>query len=82
MSDATVADIEAGKRTELTRIATKIHAVDFGDPVLDPAQSDFDVYEWAKTVMRIADQAGVKFRRASFAFRRLLVSGSGSTTRF
>jgi len=80
--NATVADSNAEKRMELTRIATKLHDIDFGDPVLDPSNPDFDVYKWAKTVMRAADRAGVKFRRASFAFRKLVVSGSGSTARF
>jgi ABC-type ATPase with predicted acetyltransferase domain len=80
-SNATVATNNAGKRTELTDIAT-LHNIDFGDPVLDPSSPDFDVYEWAKTVMRAAGQAGVKTRRVSFVFKKLVVSGSRSTTRF
>jgi ATP-binding cassette subfamily G (WHITE) protein 2 (PDR) len=81
-SDTTVGVSDASKRMELTRIATELHDIDFGDPVLDPTSPNFDVYKWAKTVMRAADKAGVKFRRASFAFKNLVVSGSGSTVRF
>jgi ABC-type uncharacterized transport system fused permease/ATPase subunit len=80
-SDAMVATTNVGKRIELTNVAT-LHNIDFGDPVLDPSSPDFDVYEWAKTVMRAACQAGVKVRRASFVFKKLIVSGSRSTGRF
>lgn len=44
---------------------------------LDPTKSDFDVYLWAKKVLRAAKDANVKFRRASFTFKNLNVSGSG-----
>ncbi|KAJ4395020.1 hypothetical protein N0V91_011114, partial [Didymella pomorum] len=81
-SDATVAEVDTENRIELTRIATELYNVDLGDPVLDPNSPDFDVYRWAKTVVRVADEAGVKFRRASFAFKDLRVSGSRVTARF
>ena len=48
--------------------------------VLDPASPDFDVYQWAKTILTAADHAKVRFRRASVAFEHLDVLGSGSTT--
>lgn len=80
--DATVRVSNAGKRLEVTRIASELHDIDFRDPVLDPSSPNFDIDKWARTVVRAADKAGVKFRRASFAFRNLVVSGSGSTTRF
>jgi ABC-type multidrug transport system fused ATPase/permease subunit len=47
------------------------------DSALDPTQPDFDIYKWAKYVLRAAEDAKVKFRRASFTFENLSVSGSG-----
>lgn len=70
------------KRMELTRVATELHSVEVGDPVLDPTSPEFDVYKWAKMVLRAADRSGIKFRRASFTFKNLIVSGTGSTTQF
>lgn len=48
----------------------------------DPNDPDFSVYEWARMVMCAADRANVKFRRASFAFKDLNVSGSGAASTF
>jgi ATP-binding cassette subfamily G (WHITE) protein 2 (PDR) len=52
------------------------------DPALDPNSPHFDVYKWAKMILRAADNANVKFRRASFSFKNLDVSGSGSAINF
>ncbi|KAH7382111.1 ABC-transporter [Pyrenochaeta sp. MPI-SDFR-AT-0127] len=81
-SDTTARVSNAGKRIELTRIAAELHDIDFGDPALDPSSPNFDIDKWARTVVRAADKAGVKFRRCSFAFKNLIVSGSGSTACF
>lgn len=67
---------------ELTRVATELHSAEVGDPVLDPTSPEFDVCKWAKMVILSANKAGVKFRRSSFTFKNLTVSGSGSTSHF
>ncbi|OCK82353.1 ABC-transporter [Lepidopterella palustris CBS 459.81] len=74
--------VNTEKRMELTRLATELHCIDCRDPHLDPTSSDFDISRWAKTVMRTAEKAGVKFRRASFSFKNLVVSGSASAAHF
>ena len=74
--------VNIDKRIELTRVATELHSVEVGDPALDPTSPEFDVYGWAKMVLRAADKAGVKFRRASFTFKNLSASGTGSTAQF
>jgi ATP-binding cassette, subfamily G (WHITE), member 2, PDR len=70
------------KRTELMKIASTLHGSRFSDPSLDPTSPDFDAYQWAKMVLEVANKAGVKFRRASFSFRNLTVSGSSSGSHF
>ncbi|KAI9869722.1 MAG: hypothetical protein M1830_005158, partial [Pleopsidium flavum] len=62
---------------ELERKDT-LGTVEFGDPVLDPSKPEFDVYKWARMLMRTMDEEGVKARRAGFTFKHLNVSGSGS----
>lgn len=52
------------------------------DPALNPTSPRFDVYKWARMILRAADNANVKFRRASFSFKNLEVSGSGSAINF
>jgi len=69
------------KRMQLTHVA-ELQSIEFEDPVLDPTKPEFDVYKWANIVLRAADKAGVKFRRASLTFQNLVVSGSGSTEQF
>ncbi len=73
-------------RAELTRVASEVRGpgsdidqslYDDSDPALDPARPEFDVYKWAKFVLRAAENAKVKFRRASFTFENLTVTGSG-----
>lgn len=56
--------------------------IDPTEPFLDPTSKEFNVYEWAKMVMCVADKANVKFRRTSFAFKRLNVLGSGAASTF
>ena len=53
-----------------------------GGPTLDPNIPHFDVYKCAKMILRAADNANVKFRRAPFSFKNLDVSGSGSAMIF
>lgn len=50
---------------------------DSHDPTLDPFNPAFDVYRWARMVLRAAEGANVKLRRASITFKNLSVSGSG-----
>ena len=74
--------VGANKRAELTRVASEHCSAKIEDPTLDPTSSEFDVCKWANMVSRTADKAGVKFRRASFTFKNLFVSGSGPTSQF
>ena len=48
------------------------------DPRLDPESSEFDIYIWARALMRAMDEDGIKMARASCAFKNLNVSGSGN----
>jgi ATP-binding cassette subfamily G (WHITE) protein 2 (PDR) len=52
------------------------------DTTTDPTSPDFNVYHWAKAMLRVADKANVKLRQASFSFKNLNVTGSRSTTSF
>lgn len=45
---------------------------------LDATDPNFDVYKWAKETLSKADKSTLKYRRASFAFAGLDVSGSTS----
>jgi len=74
--------VNVDKWMELTRVATELHTAEVRDPVLDPTSPEFDVCKWANMVLRAASKAGVKFRRASFTFKNLIVSGSRSTSHF
>jgi ATP-binding cassette, subfamily G (WHITE), member 2, PDR len=58
-------------------IATKSN-----DTTINPSSPDFNVYHWAKAMLRAADKANVKLRQASFSFRNLNVTGSRSNTNF
>jgi hypothetical protein len=57
-------------------------AKESNDTTIDPTSPDFDVYHWAKAMVRVADKANVKLRQASFSFKNLSVTGSRSTTSF
>ncbi|KAI9054006.1 hypothetical protein LZ554_002950 [Drepanopeziza brunnea f. sp. 'monogermtubi'] len=52
--------------------------VKIGDPVLDPASAEFDVYKWTRMVMSLMDQHNVVQRRAGIVWKNLKVCGSGS----
>lgn len=52
------------------------------DPALDPADPHFNAYKWAKEVLHAAEQKNVQFRRTSFSFKDLDVSGFGSAASF
>ncbi len=52
--------------------------VELGDPVLDPTHEKFDVYKWARYLVRSMDEEGYKQRRAGITFKNLNISGSGS----
>jgi ATP-binding cassette, subfamily G (WHITE), member 2, PDR len=70
------------KQEEVTRVVSELQGIRYGDLLLDPSSPGFDVLQWAKTVMHAANKADVKFRRTSFAFQNLGVSGFESTTHF
>jgi ATP-binding cassette subfamily G (WHITE) protein 2 (PDR) len=80
MSRARTASTFAARET-ISRPDT-LAVVEPEDPALDPTSQHFDVYKWVKAVLRAADKANVKFRRASFCFKNLDVSGSGSAVNF
>jgi hypothetical protein len=77
MSDDPARVSDAEKRTELTRIATELHDIDVGDPLLDTSSPNFGLYTWTKAILRAADEVFVKFWRASFASKDLVMFGSG-----
>ncbi|EHL03024.1 putative ABC transporter CDR4 [Glarea lozoyensis 74030] len=52
--------------------------VKLGDPVLDPASPDFNVYKWARMIMKLIDENDVVQRRAGIVWKNLKVCGSGS----
>lgn len=56
--------------------------VDSRDSTMDPNSPDFNVYKWAKTIVRTFDKANIKLRQASFSFKNLNVSGSSSSANF
>jgi ATP-binding cassette, subfamily G (WHITE), member 2, PDR len=70
-----------GAREKLSNLDT-LAGAEPEDTALDPTSPTFDVYKWAKNVLRAADKANVKFRRASFSFKNLDVSGLGSAINF
>ncbi|KAF7931602.1 uncharacterized protein EAE98_004338 [Botrytis deweyae] len=55
-----------------------LYGVKLGDSTLDPNSPDFDVYKWAKMMMRLVDENEVIQRRAGIVFKNLKVCGSGS----
>ncbi|KAK6380599.1 hypothetical protein LTS17_004799 [Exophiala oligosperma] len=69
--------IVAADRAELTRVASEAKRGEVHDPTLDPFDPAFDVYRWAMMILRAAEGAKVKFRRASITFKNLSVTGSG-----
>ncbi|KAK6606114.1 ABC transporter CDR4-like protein 4 [Botrytis cinerea] len=79
--------IRAGDREQLQKIASGFGVLSWGDPL--PMQRlehmswrnktpYFDVYKWAKMMMRLVDENGVIQRRAGIVFKNLKVCGSGS----
>lgn len=64
-------------KNDLERVDT-LAGVEYGNPVLDPKNPEFDVYKWTRYLMRSFDEEGVKIRRAGVTFKDLNVSGSGS----
>jgi ATP-binding cassette subfamily G (WHITE) protein 2 (PDR) len=63
--------------TTLDRLNT-VDEMDMEDPRLDPGGPKFEVYLWARKMLRIMDREGVQPQRASVIFKNLNVSGSGS----
>ncbi len=51
--------------------------ITFGDPFVYPANPHFDVYKWAKMMLRVQDEKGISRHRSGVAFRNLSVHGSG-----
>ncbi|KIX01900.1 uncharacterized protein Z518_07839 [Rhinocladiella mackenziei CBS 650.93] len=76
-NDSEYEPIMAVDRAELTRVASELKGVEGYDPALDPSGPAFDVYKWVKMVLRAAEGANIKLRRASITFKNLNVSGSG-----
>ena len=48
------------------------------DPRLDPTKAEFDIYIWARALVRALDDDEIKIAKAGFTFKDLSVSGSGS----
>lgn len=74
-------------RTSLVRTVTNtVHssnaliAKKSNDTTIDPSSPDFNIYNWAKAMLRAADEANVKLRQVSFSFKNLNVTGSRPTT--
>ncbi|KAK9371409.1 putative ABC multidrug transporter [Lipomyces kononenkoae] len=63
--------------TALSRLNT-VDEMDLEDPRLDPSDSKFEVYLWTRKMLRIMDREGIQPHTASFVFKNLNVSGSGS----
>ncbi|KKZ61668.1 hypothetical protein EMCG_03777 [[Emmonsia] crescens] len=49
-----------------------------GDAVLDPSHPQFDFFKWARKLMRLIEDEGIKRRRTGITFKNLSVYGSGS----
>ncbi|KZF18984.1 ATP-binding cassette transporter ABC1 [Xylona heveae TC161] len=50
-----------------------------GDPEVDPANPAFDVYKWAKWLIRLYETEGIQRSHAGIVVRDLDVSGTGSS---
>jgi ATP-binding cassette, subfamily G (WHITE), member 2, PDR len=62
--------------TTITRMDT-VDELALEDPRLEPANTQFDAYLWTRKRLRLLQQEGVRFHRASITFKNLNVSGSG-----
>ena len=77
-----LARIETNRSQRQSRLSKQdtLAGLDFGaeNPVLDPKSPDFDVYKWARMLMRLQDEHHITQRRAGIVWKNLKVSGSGS----
>ncbi|EEA27208.1 ABC multidrug transporter, putative [Talaromyces marneffei ATCC 18224] len=60
----------------ITRMDT-IDEMALEDPRIDPRDEKFDAYLWSRKRLRLIQQQGVEFPRASVTFKNVNVSGSG-----
>ncbi|KAH8695262.1 putative ABC multidrug transporter [Talaromyces proteolyticus] len=61
----------------ITRLDT-VDELALEDPRLEPANTKFDAYLWARKRLRMLQQEGIRPQRASITFKNLNVSGSGA----
>lgn len=62
--------------TPITRMDT-VDEMALEDPRIDPGHDKFDAYLWSRKRLRLIQQEGVEFPRASVTFKNMTVSGSG-----
>lgn len=60
----------------ITRMDT-VDEMALEDPRIDPGNTKFDAYLWSRKRLRLVQQEGVEFPRASVTFKNMNVSGSG-----
>lgn len=56
--------------------------VGFDDPTLDPNTPEFDAYKFARVVMRLINEKGLKTLKSGFVFKELRVTGTGSSLQY
>ncbi|EEH23444.2 hypothetical protein PABG_05655 [Paracoccidioides brasiliensis Pb03] len=70
------ADEHSTATDSLARIDT-LAGLQLGDAVLNPSSPQFDFYKWARMLMKLMEEDGLKRRRTGITFRNLSVYGSG-----
>ncbi|PGH10945.1 hypothetical protein AJ79_05191 [Helicocarpus griseus UAMH5409] len=53
--------------------------IQLGDDVLNPSTPQFDFYKWARMLMKLIEEEGIKRRRTGVTFQNLNVYGSGAS---
>ncbi|OAX82652.1 hypothetical protein ACJ72_02998 [Emergomyces africanus] len=53
-------------------------SLQLGDAVLNPSNPQFDFFKWARKLMRLIEEEGIKRRRTGITFKNLSVYGSGA----
>ncbi|PGH06745.1 hypothetical protein GX51_02186 [Blastomyces parvus] len=62
---------------ELDRRDT-VTGLELGDAILNPSNPQFDFFKWARKLVRLIEEEGIKRRRTGVTFKNLCVYGSGS----
>lgn len=77
-SSSSAEEVELSREPEMVSRMNTLSgaAIDFSS--LDVNDPNFDAKEWVKVTLRTADKTKLKYRRATFAFKDLDVSGSAS----